>query len=322
MWSLSVGGHYDDWYATSTKAQSACRRADDRVGEGLAIVSLGQPALISSQHVNPCLVADLERAVRLLAGIPRHRARAQRTLANALRRTGQLVRPLDLFLMAHSGFAETDDRYGKVQTERWIAVSYLDLGNHEEALRWFRLAEATLQDTMASPYPVAQNAYWEGQVYLAMGRLDAASACFDLVTQTFASPESTGHAYGRHGFGQVALRRNDFATAQAELDQAALGAARVRDATLEGLVNLDRASLCLAQGQAERAVPVLNEAVSSFRACHGTYLQMLATARLSSAYRSCDRELDANVTASSVREQYTRLNLPPEDRAYRPMPVM
>ena len=47
----TVRGYFDDWYATHTLALEACRKADDRRGEGIVLACLNQPALVASRRL-------------------------------------------------------------------------------------------------------------------------------------------------------------------------------------------------------------------------------------------------------------------------------
>ena len=86
---------FDDWYLTDSVALEACRRAGDIRGEGVMLAILGQPALVASRPGGAVSgPAELERSVQLLSSCADWHglAIALRTLANALRRRGQLRR--------------------------------------------------------------------------------------------------------------------------------------------------------------------------------------------------------------------------------------
>ena len=318
----TIGGYFDDWYATGSAALRACRSGGDTRGEGLVLACLGQPALIASRTAGEVSgVAELRRAVDLLTecGERHGRAIAQRTLANALRRLGHLAQPLALFEGALQDYAVSGDTVGQWQALRFVAQTHLDLGRPHDALRVLRDAER-----IASGVPergplgrqrlLAQTRYWTGQAALACGDPDTAETAFTAVLDGFPEPHGLGHAYARHGLGDLARHAGRFDDAERHLDVAGNLARDGADAVLVGRVLLSVAALRAAQGERGPQLGALERAEECFAGCGAAYLQVRALAALAAvepdpvaAARAWDR----------VEELYTRSEVPDGDRLHR-----
>ena len=173
----TVRGHYDDWHATHQAALDACRAAGDLRGEGIVLVCLNQPALVSSRRIAPAAgLTDLEHAAKLLRGCDdRHGlAMALRTLANAMRRQGHASHSLALFSQALEHYAASGDVLGQWQTQRYIGQNHLDRGDHRAARRALAAAEAIATE-LGDGRVLAQTRYWTGQACLAAGDIDGAT---------------------------------------------------------------------------------------------------------------------------------------------------
>jgi DNA-binding SARP family transcriptional activator len=184
------GAHFEDWLATHQAALRACRAAGDRRGEAIMLVGLGQPALMASRRAGGLSTPeDLKRATEVLAdaGDAHGLAIAERTLGDALRRDGQLVRPLDLFERALGHYQAAGDVVGVWQTLRDIGHTYLDRRHPYHALRWLDRALGAAA-ALPGDQATAQTRYWMGHAHLALG--DTEAACVD-----FAAVE----AYERSG---------------------------------------------------------------------------------------------------------------------------
>jgi tetratricopeptide (TPR) repeat protein len=318
----TLSGHFDDWYATHTEALAACRDAGDRRGEGIVLTVLGQPALIASrQGGNLSGPEELRRAVDLLAecGDQHGQAIALRTLANALRRRGQLTEPLELFLAALGHYEASGDTLGMWLTLRFVGQTHLDLGHHAEALQVLASARAAAQ-RLGRPRLLAQTRYWIGQVGLGIGDLDGAEAEFRAVLDTFPEPSGPGHAYAQHGLGDVARQRRDLALADEHLDQAARIARESSDAVLEGRAHRSLADVRLDQGQVEAAVAALEYAAECFADAGAPYYQAGALAALAELHTKRGEQAKARRVWDRVRHLYAEMDLPPEDQIHRPTP--
>ena len=311
------GGYFDDWYDTHTAALRACVAGENSRGEAVMLVGLGQPALVASRRSGGLPIpANLERAIELLTGTgDRHgRAIAERTLANALRRGGQLGRPLELFQRALVGYEASDDRVGRWQTLRYIAHTYLDRREHDEALSLLQTALTAAAEL--GDRAVAQTRYWMGQAHLAAGELDAARADFTAVLDAFPEPVGSGHAYAAHGLGEVSLRLGDLDDAAARLDLAARLAREAEDGTLEGRVFLSIAGLRMRRTDPDAEVAALWHAAECFAAADAVYLQAQALAELSLAEaRRGDAEAAA-LASNRVRNLYAAMDIPLGDRIH------
>jgi DNA-binding SARP family transcriptional activator/tetratricopeptide (TPR) repeat protein len=317
----TIRGYYDDWCATHTVALRACRDAGDRRGEGIVLASLGQPALVASRSDGVSGVAQLQRSADLLAQCQdRHgQAIALRTLANALRRHGQLARPLQLFGEALARYEASRDTAGQCQTLRFIGQTHLDLGQPGEALRELRASEG-IAEQLGQPRLMAQTRYWIGQACLANGDLDGAQACFTAMLEVFGEPAGLGHAYAVHGLGDVARRTGALKAAGRYLSLAASLARDEGDANLEGRVALTSAGLQEALRHQDQRIAALEHAISCFADCNVVYLQVQALDQLVRAQEDAGRGQSARAAWARIEELYAEMDLPEADRIQRGPP--
>jgi DNA-binding SARP family transcriptional activator/tetratricopeptide (TPR) repeat protein len=312
----ALGAHFDDWRATHEIALQASRRAGDRRGEGLVLVALGQPSLVASGSPGVSGTPELERAVTLLAeaGERHDRAMALRTLANALRRRGELARPLRLFTEALVHYHESGDMVGVQQTLRFIGQTHLDLRDHEAAVAMLREAERLARET-GKTQVLAPTLYWKGRAFLAQGERAAAETAFGEVLAAFPAG-GIGHAYAQHGLGDLALDTRELDTAAARLARAEECARDGADVLIEGRVQLSIAALEGARGARAEQEIALVRAVELFQSCGAVDLEIEAQAALAGAYASMRDQRDAEAAARDrIRELYD--GVPPEDRRHR-----
>jgi DNA-binding SARP family transcriptional activator/tetratricopeptide (TPR) repeat protein len=328
-WDLAVSAHefftlrgyFDDWYATHAVALRACQDAGDIRGEGVVLACLGQPALVASRRAGVSGFAELQRSVDLLAEChDRHgQAIALRTLANALRRRGHLARPLELFNEALTHYEASGDTVGRWLTLRYIGQALLNRGSYDEALRVLQEAEGAVGE-LGKQRLLAQTRYWTGQTCLAIGDLAGAAAAFGAVLEAYGEPTSIGHAYAVHGLGDVALRTGAFADAERYLGLAVGLAREGSDAVLEGRALLSAAELHAALRQPEKRLSTLEQAVACFAGCDAAYLHVQALATLARAHQDLGDDDDARAAWARVEDLYKAMDLPQEDRIYRPPP--
>lgn len=315
----TLRGYYDDWFATSTTALAACRATGDVRGEGIMLTSLGQPALVASRAGRVSGVADLDRAVALLdqSGDGHGWAIALRTLASALRRRGQLTRPLQLFEKALTGYQAAGDTVGEWQALRLIGQAHLDRGEHHLARS--RL-QAALEVAMGVDEPRlrAQTWYWAGLACLAVGDLKGAEQAFSALRGVFPRPPELGHAYALHGLAELARHNGEPEVASSFLAVAARLADQA-DATLKGRIYLSEALLHEAAGQAALQLRALEQAVACFDGGAAAY-QVQALDDLARARASYGDYPAAQAARDQADQHYEAMALPEEDRAYRHRP--
>jgi tetratricopeptide (TPR) repeat protein/DNA-binding SARP family transcriptional activator len=310
----TIGGYFDDWYATHTTALAACRQVGDRRGEGVVLGCLNQPALVTNRRTDAATVlADLERAAEMLAqcGDRHGQAIVLRTQANALRRSGHLTKPLTLFDRALAHYVASGDQVGSWQTLRFIGQTYLDRGDYRQARRALEQAEAVATE-VGHQRLMAQTRYWTGQACLALGDLASAQAAFDSVLRAYRDSSSIGHAYGSHGLGQVSWRLGHYDVAERNLTVAAMITSGGADAALECRVWLSIAELHGTRGEGDQQLAALHRAVSAGQG--GSRLESRALAALAQAL--ADRGDDAAADQAWARIEYLHqeADLPPEDR--------
>jgi DNA-binding SARP family transcriptional activator/tetratricopeptide (TPR) repeat protein len=314
----TIGGYFDDWYATHIVALDACQKAGDRRGEGIVLTCLNQPALIASRRSGGVPGhGDLRRAVSLLAecGDRHGQAIALRTLGNALRRQGHLTQPLALFQEALAHYEASGDIVGRWQTLRYIGQARLYLSHYDEARRVLAEAQAVANE-LGKGRLIAQTRYWIGQTCLATGDLDGAQAAFDAVFAE-SGDASVGHAYALHGMGNVAWRRGAYGVAERHFTMAAALALDGADAALEGRVWLSIAMLREAQGQPDRQIAALERAVAAFTGGDAVYLEVRALAALARVRADRGDSTAADQAWLRVESLYSTADLPDEDRFHR-----
>lgn len=316
----TIRGHFDDWHATHQAALRACLAAGDLRGEGIVLVCLNQPALVSSRRIAPAAdFTDLARAAKLLRGCDdRHGlAIALRTLANAMRRQGHASESLELFSQALGHYAASGDVVGQWQTQRYIGQTHLDRGDHRAARRALQSAEAIATE-LGDSRVLAQTRYWTGQACLTAGDIDGATAAFDSVWDTFCESPGLGQVYALHGLGDLALATGALGAAEQHLTAAAELAAEHGDAVVEGRVALSVAALRQAQGRPVDRATALEHAATVFAGCGAVYLEVRALAELAAIVRAEGNAIAADALWARIDAGYGPGGPPPEDRVRRP----
>jgi DNA-binding SARP family transcriptional activator/tetratricopeptide (TPR) repeat protein len=316
----TVQGHFDDWQATHRTALLACRTAGDARGEGVVLVCLNQPALVSSRRTPPADgLADLWRAVGLLGerGDRHGVAIALRTLANALRRQGHASLSLSLFSEALGHYEASGDVVGQWQTQRYIGQSHLDRGDHRSARRALHTAEA-IAARLGDSRVLAQTRYWTGQAYLAAGDVKRATAAFDAVWDVYCESTGLGHVYALHGLGDLDLRTGALGPAERKLTAAAALAADHGDAVIEGRVAMSIAALRDAQGRPAECAAALEYAAKVLADCGAVYLEVQALAELAAIARREGNAVAADALWARIDRRYGPDGPPAADRVQPP----
>jgi DNA-binding SARP family transcriptional activator/tetratricopeptide (TPR) repeat protein len=316
----TVRGHFDDWQATHQTALRACRAAGDLRGEGIVLVCLNQPALVSSRRTDPAAgIRDLWRAASLLSecGDRHGMAIALRTLANALRRQGHVSLSLSLFSEALEYYEASGDVVGQWQTQRYIGQCRLDLDDHRGARRALGAAEAIATE-LGDSRVLAQTRYWTGQACLAADDIDGATAAFDAVWDVYCETAGLGRVYALHGLGDLALYTGALGAAERNLTAAGGLAAGTGDAVIEGRVALSLAALRHAQGRPAERAAALEHAATMFAGCGSVYLEVRALAELAAIARREGNAIAADAMWARIDSRYGPDGPPPEDRVQRP----
>ena len=316
----TVRGHFDDWQATHRAALLACRAAGDLRGEGIVLVCLNQPALVSSRRTVPGAgITDLWRAASLLSerGDRHGLAIALRTLANALRRQGHASLSLSLFAEALEHYEASGDVVGQWQTQRYIGQSHLDRGDHRGARSALHAAE-TIAARLGDSRVLAQTRYWTGQACLAAGDIEGATAAFDAVWDVYCEATGLGRVYALHGLGDLDLRIGALGAAERKLTAATALAADHGDAVIEGRVALSVAALRHAQGRPAESAAALEHAATVFAGCGAVYLEVRALAELAAIARREGNAIAADALWARIDSRYGPDGPPEEDRVHRP----
>ncbi|MEV0116127.1 BTAD domain-containing putative transcriptional regulator [Streptomyces sp. NPDC050844] len=131
--AYTVGNRFEAWWRTHDAALAAARRAEDRSGEALLLIGLGQ--LRFEQDRFPESQGYFRQAARLCAelGDTRGRAAAFAGLGSALREAGRLRAAQDVLAQAAAGFRGIDDDPGVGLSCRYAGTVRLELGDHDAA---------------------------------------------------------------------------------------------------------------------------------------------------------------------------------------------
>ena len=234
---------------------------------------------------------------------------AQRTLANALRRNGEIARPLALFAEALAHYQQSGDVVGSQQALRFIGQAHLDRGDPDSAVAVLREAERMARDN-GQARVLAPALYWLGQAYLAGGDLAAAAGRFAEVRRVCPPGSGVGYAYALHGLGDLALARGDPAAAGALLDEAEAVARDGADAGLEARVCLSLAAVAARRGRTGDRVAALRRALVPIRSYGSVKLEIRVAAELADAYAQIGDAEAARAARRRVTELYDRGNVP------------
>ena len=164
--------------------------------------------------------------------------------------------------------------------------------------------------------PIAQTQYWTGQACLETGDLDGARAAFGAVFAVYRDDTGLAHGYAVHGLGDLALRTGAYSVAERSFAEATGLARDGADALLEGRVLLSTAALHQAQGQPDKQVMALEQAVAVFTGCGVVYLEAPALAALARVKAARGDSAGADAAWTRLESRYEAAGLPEEDRIY------
>ncbi|WP_369217085.1 tetratricopeptide repeat protein, partial [Streptomyces flavofungini] len=140
--AYAVGNRFEAWWRSHDTALAAARRADDRSGEALLLIGLGQLRYEQDRFTESQLY--FRQAAELCADLcdERGRAAALAGLGSALRESGRLRAALDVLGRAAEVFRALGDDPGTGLTCRFAGSVHLELGAHEAA---FALLDESLR---------------------------------------------------------------------------------------------------------------------------------------------------------------------------------
>ncbi|MEV5979496.1 BTAD domain-containing putative transcriptional regulator [Streptomyces sp. NPDC052114] len=143
--AYAVGNRFEAWWRSHDAALAAARRAEDRSGEALLLIGLGQLRYEQDRFTES--QDYFRQAAGLCAdlGDERGRAAALAGLGSSLREAGRLRAALDVLARAVDGFRELGDDPGLGLSCRFAGTVHLELGAHapaftllDESLRAYR----------------------------------------------------------------------------------------------------------------------------------------------------------------------------------------
>ncbi|MEU6990248.1 BTAD domain-containing putative transcriptional regulator [Streptomyces sp. NPDC046465] len=140
--AYAVGNRFEAWWRSHDAALAAARRAEDRSGEALLLIGLGQLRYEQDRF------GESQEYFRQAAGIcadlgdARGRAAALAGLGSALREAGRLRAALDVLTRAVDGFRGLGDDPGLGLSCRFAGTVHLELGDRDAA---FTLLDESLR---------------------------------------------------------------------------------------------------------------------------------------------------------------------------------
>ncbi|MFF1379967.1 BTAD domain-containing putative transcriptional regulator [Streptomyces sp. NPDC058308] len=140
--AYAVGNRFEAWWRSHDAALAAARRAEDRSGEALLLIGLGQLRYEQDRF------DESQEYFRQAAGIcadlgdARGRAAALAGLGSALREAGRLRAALDVLTRAVEGFRGLGDDPGLGLSCRFAGTVHLELGDRKAA---FTLLDESLR---------------------------------------------------------------------------------------------------------------------------------------------------------------------------------
>lgn len=215
--AYTVGNRFEAWWRTHDAALAAARRAEDRAGEALLLIGLGQ--LRYEQDRFPESQGYFKQAAGLCAelGDVRGQAAAFAGLGSALREAGRLRAAQETLVRAVEGFRELHDDPGLGLSCRYAGSVQLELGDFaasraflDESLRAYRRLGSRRGESLTLRSL--------GLVHRALGEYEAAEelSCraVDLLS-TLGDPLMLAYAMQARAKARIRLGRS--AEAEAEI---------------------------------------------------------------------------------------------------------
>ncbi|MGW7080274.1 BTAD domain-containing putative transcriptional regulator [Streptomyces sp. NPDC054866] len=217
--AYTVGNRFEAWWRTHDAALAAARRAEDRAGEALLLIGLGQ--LRYEQDRFPESQGYFKQAAALCAelGDIRGQAAAFAGLGSALREAGQLRAAQETLVRAVDGFRELHDDPGLGLSCRYAGSVQLELGDFA-ASRAFLDESLWAYRRLGSRRGESLTLRSLGLVHRALGEYEAAeelsSRAVDLLS-TLGDPLMLAYAMQARAKCRIRLGRS--AEAEAEIRQ-------------------------------------------------------------------------------------------------------
>ncbi|WP_030619983.1 AfsR/SARP family transcriptional regulator [Streptomyces fulvoviolaceus] len=260
--SFAMGNRFDAWWRSHDAALAAARRAEDRGGEALLLIGLGQLRYEQDRYAEA--QEYFGQAERLCAevGDPHGHAAALAGLGSNNRETGELRAADEALARAAAGFRDLGDNTGTGLTCRFAGSVRLELGDHEGAL--------TLLDESLRAYRRLGSRRGEALtlrtlslVRRSMGTYEQAEALAGRAREILvALGDSLMAAYAGRARAKARLRMGRVPEAEAEL-QDVLGVCRTQqDRFGEALTVRTLGECALADGRLGEAEDLLTTAVA------------------------------------------------------------
>ncbi|MFK4066944.1 AfsR/SARP family transcriptional regulator [Streptomyces sp. NPDC029674] len=303
--AYAVGNRFEAWWRSHDAALAAARRAEDRSGEALLLIGLGQLRYEQDRFTESQDYFRQAAGICADLGDARGRAAALAGLGSALREAGRLRAALDVLGRAVHGFRALRDDPGLGLSCRFAGTVHLELGEHEEA---FTLLDASLRAyrRLGSRRGEALTLRSLSLVHRSLGEYAEAERLADrAVTLLAAIGDSLMSAYAVQARAKCRMRMGRSADAAAEL-RGVLDTCRThRDRFGEALTLRTLGECELADGRIAAAEQLLTEAADLWAAL-GLPLARARTLRdLAAAREAAGAHDEALALRAEAREVFT-----------------
>lgn len=191
-------------------------------------------------------------------------AKGETSLAIVFDVNGRLADGLELKHQVLDNYRTRNVRQGQGITLENIGISLWKMGRLDEAMSYFKQAEAEMRD-MGDETGLALAPYYQGRVWYALGRLQVANARFkQAALEAEKRPQGSLGPYVRFEQARVAIAAGRFSEAQATLDELLGLFQESGQAIDEADTELLLAKLALAQGRWDSAQQHAHAALTIF----------------------------------------------------------
>ncbi|MET8684456.1 BTAD domain-containing putative transcriptional regulator [Streptomyces sp. NPDC004732] len=303
--AYAVGNRFEAWWRSHDAALAAARRAEDRSGEALLLIGLGQLRYEQDRFTESQDYFRQASGICADLGDTRGRAAALAGLGSALREAGRLRAALSVLARAVDGFRELRDDPGLGLSCRFAGTVHLELGEDEEA---FTLLDESLRAyrRLGSRRGEALTLRSLSLVHRALGAYADAERLADrAVTLLTEIGDSLMAAYAVQARAKCRMRQGHSAAAAAEL-RGVLDTCRAhRDRFGEALTLRTLGECELADGRIAAAEVRLTRAAALWDVLDLPLARARTLRDLAAAREAAGKRADALALRAEARDVFT-----------------
>ncbi|MEU6819283.1 BTAD domain-containing putative transcriptional regulator [Streptomyces atriruber] len=303
--AYAVGNRFEAWWRSHDAALAAARRAEDRSGEALLLIGLGQLRYEQDRFTESQDYFRQASGICADLGDTRGRAAALAGLGSALREAGRLRAALGVLARAVDGFRELHDDPGLGLSCRFAGTVHLELGEDEAA---FTLLDESLRAyrRLGSRRGEALTLRSLSLVHRALGAYADAERLADrAVTLLTEIGDSLMAAYAVQARAKCRMRLGDSAAAAVEL-RGVLDTCRAhRDRFGEALALRTLGECELADGRIAAAERRLTRAAALWEVLDLPLARARTLRDLAAAREAAGERADALALRTEARDVFT-----------------